>query len=212
MTVPAIPIFITLTSLLFCLFICFFCVKLMRTKLDHKQDAYDKLIAEKNRKRHPWEIPVMLGQTIDDFIGYTPGDIGEMFIMPTPKQQEWDDVSLQKMRSEEYGRLRGNMLCVDVSPCTSEKQYSTKAVAWIEPHKSTRVPKQADCDIPTGVTWNAGDMFAGASTTHDKEAQFRSKEFKYYGGVLIQAILHFQDGSTEVDYIYARLLGGSNED
>src|SRR5205085_12192521 len=65
--------------------------------------------------------------------------------------------SRENDRREEYIRLRGNMPVVETRPSLVPGQgYEVRF--WITAHSSPRF-KQKPRDIPTSVTWSAGDQF-----------------------------------------------------
>jgi 3',5'-cyclic AMP phosphodiesterase CpdA len=116
-----------------------------------------------------------------------------------------DDPS-EAARGAEYKRLRGNMLVCEVQPSLDPEQ-AYEAHVWLVEHKDSRKPPRFTREIPTLVTWSAGrppnflnvkECIPGASAT------FKA-HFAYWGPMLVQARLGFQDGSVEGATIYARM-------
>jgi len=113
----------------------------------------------------------------------------------TQSTQEW---KADDKRPEEYLRLRGNMLSVEVRPSLRPEQ-GYEAVAWITPHK--RRPE----DIPLTVEWSAGHKFKHKSLLTPALDDRFCTAFDYWGPMLIQARLEFSDGKVEYGFIYARI-------
>jgi 3',5'-cyclic AMP phosphodiesterase CpdA len=100
-------------------------------------------------------------------------------------------------RPDEYKRLRGNMLCVDVRPSLKPDQ-GYEAVVWRTPHSN-------DAELPTKIEWSAGKNFrAVVLVTREQDHRFCGR-FDYWGPMLIQATMFFEDGTTEHSFIYARI-------
>jgi hypothetical protein len=92
-----------------------------------------------------------------------------------------------------YAKLRGNMPCVRVTRVFG--QYDAHMRLSIVLHKSARAPEAAKIK---SVTWNLGDLFTLKTVT---EAPFVAEYF-YYGGVLAQAQIEFEDGDVALGYVY----------
>jgi hypothetical protein len=102
-------------------------------------------------------------------------------------------------RQQEYERLRGNMLCVDVRPSLKPDQ-GYEATAWITQH-----PNRIPAESPSEVAWSAGPKFHSVVTVqHEQDERFCAR-LDYWGPMLLQAALRFRDGSIEHGFIYARI-------
>lgn len=103
---------------------------------------------------------------------------------------------LEEKRKEEYGRLRNNMPVVEVLPSLMPGQ-GYEARAWIVTHQGNR-------ESPKQVLWSAGNKFDRKISYADTAPDF-CVSFHYWGPMLIQAELTFEDGAVETAYLYARL-------
>jgi 3',5'-cyclic AMP phosphodiesterase CpdA len=113
-------------------------------------------------------------------------------------------VSLER-RSDEYSRLRGNMPCVEVRPSLWPSQ-GYEAIVWIVPHK------RKERDVPREVVWSAGQNFKNVTKVTRKSDPRFCAEFNYWGPMLIQASLFFDDEKVENGFIYARIPEDCSED
>ena len=102
-------------------------------------------------------------------------------------------------RTGEYARLRGNIPVIEVRP-SFEPFQKYEAVFWLAEHPS----KQFPAERPIHVTWSAGDLFPVLEVDAGDDGRFAGA-YSYYGPVLVQATLKFNDGSTEQAYVYARI-------
>jgi 3',5'-cyclic AMP phosphodiesterase CpdA len=103
-----------------------------------------------------------------------------------------------EQRGQEYARLRGNMLAVEVRPSLHPDQ-GYEAIVWIIPHN--RRPE----DEPIRVEWSAGKKFGIASLIAKEHDSRFCASFDYWGPMMIQARLIFSDGTEVFGFIYARI-------
>jgi hypothetical protein len=104
----------------------------------------------------------------------------------------------ERVRKNEYARLRGNMPVAEVRPSLIPGQ-AYEAILWIHPHW-----KRQKTDIPVEVTWCAGPKFETVTVPCQDDELFCVR-FDYWGGFLAQARLSFADGSVEHAHVYARM-------
>jgi 3',5'-cyclic AMP phosphodiesterase CpdA len=103
---------------------------------------------------------------------------------------------LEKARHDHYQSLRLNMPVVEVLPSLMPGQ-GYEARAWLVPHRY-------HSESPVRVTWSAGPMFDRKILTKTAAPNF-TVAFHYWGPMLIQAELEFEDGARTHAYVYARL-------
>lgn len=108
---------------------------------------------------------------------------------------EWS--AHEKQRKDEYRRTRFNMPVVEVYPSLMRGQVY-EARLWIVPHR----PELRE--IPQSITWSAGDKFPVVTVKAEHDARFAAS-LAYYGPMLVQVVMRFQDGYEATAYIYARL-------
>jgi 3',5'-cyclic AMP phosphodiesterase CpdA len=125
--------------------------------------------------------------------------------MPKPKVATvtpFNEAGIEKQeqkRMEEYSSSRGNMAVVEVLPSLVPGQ-AYEARLWIVPHPSSRSPRE----VPLSVTWSAGPKFPVKAVTRETDAWFTGA-FHYWGPMLVQARLQFEDGGEKLLYVYAWL-------
>jgi predicted phosphodiesterase len=105
----------------------------------------------------------------------------------------------EERRTAEYRSTRGNFPVVEVRP-SLEPSQAYNAIAWIEPHR----PDRDNWESPKEVIWSAGGYFDVASISRDDDDRF-CVGFDYWGPVLLQAELLFDDGERVISHVYARL-------
>lgn len=99
-------------------------------------------------------------------------------------------------RPAEYQRLRGNLPCVEVRPSLQPDQ-GYEAVAWLCRHNQAEPPAM--------VEWSAGPKFPVAvQIRRDTDPRFCAS-FHYWGPMLLQASMTFDDGNSEYAFVYARI-------
>jgi 3',5'-cyclic AMP phosphodiesterase CpdA len=117
---------------------------------------------------------------------------GQFGRAPFPKEGD----ELEEKRKEEYERLRLNMPVVEVLPSLMPGQ-GYEARAWIVCHRGHK-------DSPKQVLWSAGRNFDRKLSDAGEGPDF-CVSFHYWGPMMIQAKLTFEDGAVEIAYLYARL-------
>jgi 3',5'-cyclic AMP phosphodiesterase CpdA len=119
-------------------------------------------------------------------------------LQPTPDQLSADD-----HRGKEYARLRGNLPCVEVRPSLRPDQ-GYEAIVWLCEHKGAQRPKS--------VTWSAGPKFPTIMRVkRDVDARFCAT-LDYWGPMLIQAEMTFDDDTVQHAFIYARIPDDCSDD
>lgn len=109
------------------------------------------------------------------------------------KKNDLDDIK----RSDCYEMLRYNMPVAELMPSLLPGQAYEVRV-WLEPHKRKHK------EYPVKVTWSSGPWFDRKLCDISASPDF-SANFHYWGPMLIQAELEFEDGNKEYGYVYARL-------
>jgi 3',5'-cyclic AMP phosphodiesterase CpdA len=124
---------------------------------------------------------------------------------PVPRVTEFQSFDMAGMDSEEearrteYQRTRGYMPVVEVMPSLKPTQ-AYEARLWLEPHGVN--PESARA--PVEVTWAAGPKFPVVTIKRAEDPLFCTR-LNYWGPMLVQAKLVFEDGYTCLAHIYARL-------
>lgn len=112
-------------------------------------------------------------------------------------------------RKKEYQRLRLNMPVVEVRP-SLESDQKYEAVFWLVGHSSIDGHDyRKSKDVPKRVTWSAGTNFQEITIRRDVDARFCGV-YSYFGPMLIQAELEWDDGTVETTTIYARIPSGED--
>jgi 3',5'-cyclic AMP phosphodiesterase CpdA len=120
----------------------------------------------------------------------------------TPVSTQFEEAGLdaqEKNRIGEYTSSRGNMAVVEVLPSLVPGQ-AYEARVWIVGHASPKFPRQC----PVRVMWSAGRNFPVHEIAGETDRWFAAA-FHYWGPMLIQARLIFEDGSDKLLHVYARL-------
>lgn len=112
-------------------------------------------------------------------------------------KSEIDEV-YEKERRGVYERSRGYFPYARVRPSLMEGQ-AYEAVCEVVQHPSKNLPQQKP---PVRVVWSAGKMFEVKEIYRDADPKY-SITLQYYGSMLIQARLFFDDGHEAVEHIYA---------
>lgn len=107
-----------------------------------------------------------------------------------------DGDALETERDLQYKKLRYNMPVVEVLPSLMPGQ-GYEARVWIAPHRY-------HAESPKQVLWSAGPKFERKVCGAESAPDFCGA-FHYWGPMLIQAELTFDDGQTATAYVYARL-------
>jgi 3',5'-cyclic AMP phosphodiesterase CpdA len=122
--------------------------------------------------------------------------------LPNPDVAKWTGPTPAARAREErrvamYEKLRGNMPVAEVMPSMIPGQaYEVRL--WIVPHHRVELPKR--------VVWSAGDNFKRAICRRAPDSSFCAS-LHYYGPMLVQAHMVFDDGTTAEGYVYARIPG-----
>lgn len=103
----------------------------------------------------------------------------------------------ESKRQGEYSKARGNMPVVEVMPSLIPGQ-AYEARVWIVGHR--RKVK----DVPVRVIWSCGAKFETVTVTKEEDDNFCAV-FNYWGSMLVQAQLEFEDGKSECIHVYARI-------
>ncbi len=113
------------------------------------------------------------------------------------------DPQAEIRRKSIYVELKGNMPVVEVMPSLVPGQ-AYEARLWIVAHDEQRT-------LPRTVTWSAGRMFSQVVCDRDDDPTFCAS-LSYWGPMLVQAQLKFDDGSYSETSIYARVPNPSPDD
>jgi 3',5'-cyclic AMP phosphodiesterase CpdA len=123
---------------------------------------------------------------------------GAETLQPPAAQLKADD-----HRGKEYERLRGNLPVVEVRPSLRPDQ-GYEAIVWICEHGEAKKPES--------VTWSAGPKFPTIMRI-DRDVDPRyCATFDYWGPMLIQASMAFDDGAVEHAFVYARIPDDCSEE
>jgi len=114
---------------------------------------------------------------------------------------DFEEDEFEKKRKAIYQDLRLNMPVVEVMPSLVPQQ-EYEARLWIVAHKGRR-------DIPTKVEWSGGKYFPVVVCTREKNPTFCAT-LAYYGPVLVQVRMYFEDGGIAIGHVYARLPGSDS--
>jgi hypothetical protein len=71
-----------------------------------------------------------------------------------------------------------------------------EVVFWLAQHSG--------CEPPVKVVWSAGSKFKSITIHSQADRRFAGK-YSYFGPMLIEAMLEFEDGTQERAFIYARI-------
>jgi 3',5'-cyclic AMP phosphodiesterase CpdA len=131
--------------------------------------------------------------------------LGPRHDVSPPGPSEWvmfdpaTEAKLEEQRHAQYAHLRMNMPVVEVRPSLDPTQ-AYEAQVQIVPHRY-----RGKEDIPDRVVWSAGPKFQELAICRRENNPNFSAVFSYWGNALIQASLHFTDGTSSVGYVYAWL-------
>jgi predicted MPP superfamily phosphohydrolase len=110
-----------------------------------------------------------------------------------------DNLSDDKLRLAKYDELRHSLPVVEVMPSLIPGQ-AYEARAWITFHRPDLYTKPKLIK----VEWTAGPRFKKQICTVDNNPNF-CVSYQYWGSMLIEAKLTFEDKYTAVAYVYARM-------
>jgi 3',5'-cyclic AMP phosphodiesterase CpdA len=128
---------------------------------------------------------------------------------PEPRKREFrdfeatQDQAAEERRVEEYARLRGYMPVVEVMP-SLEPGQAYEARLWLVRHRRPGIAAIAP-DVRR-VTWSAGAYFPVVTVESDEDPNLCTR-LHYWGPMLVQAQMEFEDGECVDAYVYARLPG-----
>lgn len=106
------------------------------------------------------------------------------------------DAQLERKRISIYEELRGNMPSVEVVPSFRAGQDYEARLKLIR-HTNHKLE-----NTPVTVTWSAGPKFPVATVTESADGTFPTV-FHYYGPMLVQVRMAFNNGPDGIGYVYA---------
>ncbi|MDQ5936532.1 MAG: hypothetical protein QG574_3868 [Cyanobacteriota bacterium erpe_2018_sw_21hr_WHONDRS-SW48-000092_B_bin.40] len=139
------------------------------------------------RPKWYWKNIKVIDRVLSPELGWQYGKVNRRNFNDTDKERE-------ELRSDEYKRLRQNMPVVEVVPSLRPDQEFEARMRLVG-HRHRK-------ELPTQVTWSAGDKFTIARCLREENNDFRNT-FSFYGPMLIQVSMLFEDGKEEHSYIYA---------
>lgn len=114
---------------------------------------------------------------------------------------DFKEDEFEQKRKALYQDLRLNMPVVEVMPSLVPQQ-EYEARLWIVPHEGRR-------DVPTKVEWSGGWHFPVVVCKREENPTFCAT-LAYYGPVLVQIRMYFDDGNIATGSVYARLPGSDS--
>ncbi|BDW88326.1 metallophosphoesterase family protein [Thalassospira tepidiphila] len=112
------------------------------------------------------------------------------------------DANVENLRTQVYKDTRGYLPFVQVKPSLMNGQ-AYEAICEIVKHQSPRAPDDSMVKLKK-VVWTAGEYFDVNEVMYADDPACRVS-IQYYGSMLIQATMHFEDGHTVTQHIYAPL-------
>lgn len=112
--------------------------------------------------------------------------------------EQFAEGDFEAHRKKKYQELRCNMPVVEVMPSLVPGQ-KYEARLWIVAHAGRK-------DVPTRVAWSGGKHFPVVVCRREDNPSFCAT-LAYYGPVLVQVRMYFDDGQVATGYVYARLPG-----
>lgn len=110
----------------------------------------------------------------------------------------------EQERKKEYKRCRNNMAVVEVRP-SFDPTEKYEAVFWIVGHSGKEGNDyRKPSDIPIQVTWSAGPLFQQKTVRRGEDHRFAAS-YSYYGPMIVQGEMEFEDGTKELVHVYARI-------
>ena len=140
------------------------------------------------RPEWTWKTIKQIDRTLEQFVASTPhaSDYREF-----DNQQDGDR---ENLRNAEYDRLRQNMPVVEVVPSLKPGQeFEARMKIVGHPYRN---------QLPKKVVWSAGSKFAVSTCLREKDNEFKNT-FSYYGPMLIQVSMTFDDETECHSYVYA---------
>jgi hypothetical protein len=115
------------------------------------------------------------------------------------------DASSEELRVKEYERLHGFFPVAEVMPSLLPSQ-AYEARVWLVHHRPP--PAVAEPRKALRVTWSAGPRHEVTTVTAEEDPHFGTT-FDYWGPMLVQARIEYDDGSVADTYVYARVPRGT---
>ena len=136
------------------------------------------------------------------FIG---GDSVPIPRAPQERKREKDKNTPRRdaTRVAEYARTHGCFPVVAVMPSLDPDQRN-EARLWIERHAPSDGSDSGGPAI-VSVTWSAGPNFPMVVTVDAEDDPRLCAVCQYYGPMLVQAEMHFNDGDVAVAHVYVRI-------
>ncbi len=139
------------------------------------------------RPKWYWKTIKITDRVLSPDLGWKYGEVERRTFDPSDKEHE-------KFRDDEYARLRQNFPVVEVVPSLRPDQ-EFEARMKIVGHRYRK-------ELPKKVVWSAGDLFPVSTCNRENNEDFRNT-FSFYGPMLIQVSMTFDDSNEEHTYIYA---------
>jgi 3',5'-cyclic AMP phosphodiesterase CpdA len=139
------------------------------------------------RPKWYWNTIKIIDRVLSPESGWQYGKVNRRSLDKNDKERE-------KLRGDEYKRLRQNMPIVEVVPSLKPDQEFEARMKIVGHRYRKELPKQ--------VTWSAGDKFPVSTCLREQNEDFRNT-LSFYGPMLIQVSMLFDDGKEEYSYIYA---------
>ena len=137
-----------------------------------------------------WKTLRIFDKTLGPFKTIPGPSFGER--LPNPERSD----EHEKLRSDYYTHLRFNLPVVEILPSLLPDQ-AYEARVWLEPFKRWHE------EYPVRVIWSAGPKFE-KKLCHQSESTDFCAYFHYWGPMVVQAELEFDDGKKSYCHIYAR--------
>lgn len=115
------------------------------------------------------------------------------------------DDAAEADRKRQYRATRLNMVVSDVLPSFVPGQaYEVRA--WIVPHVDQNGTPKPGWEAPERVLWSAGPQFRRMEVLRISDARYCCS-YNYWGPMVVQADMIFNDGTHAYGYTYARIPG-----
>jgi 3',5'-cyclic AMP phosphodiesterase CpdA len=106
-------------------------------------------------------------------------------------------------RKKIYAATRLNMVVSEVLPSLMPEQaYEVRA--WLVPHADMNGNPRPGWELPKRVVWSAGPKFYRKEILQNEDPTFCCS-YNYWGSMVLQAEMHFEDESIGYGYTYARI-------
>jgi len=137
-----------------------------------------------------WDTLRIFDRTLGPFNTVPKPSFGKR--LPNPERSHENE----KIRSDYYNNLRFNLPVVEILPSLLPDQ-AYEARVWLEPFKKRHK------EYPLKVTWSAGPWFE-KKLCHRSDSTDFCAYFHYWGPMVVQAELEFDDGKKSYCHVYAR--------